>query len=77
MDAIMVSANEETESLSQLRTLHYHVAVRGNKYSHNLKLQMNAKHSIKCCIVSYAVLFFYRSTTTAQQDYQMYNVNIA
>ncbi len=38
MGAIMVSANEETESLSQLRTLHHLVAVRENVFSNNYKI---------------------------------------
>jgi hypothetical protein len=35
------------------------------------KLQMNAKYNIKCCIVSYAVLFFSQPIPIALQDSQM------
>ena len=70
MDAIMVSANEETESLSQLRTLHHLVAVRGNILSNNLNYRYT-KNNIKSHIVSYDMLFFYQPIPTALQDSQM------
>ena len=55
----MVAANEETESLSQLRTLHHLLAVRGNILSNNLNYGY-AKNNIKSHIVSYDILFFYQ-----------------
>jgi hypothetical protein len=32
---------------------------------------MNAKYNIKCCIVSYAMLFFYQPIPKALQDSQI------
>ena len=37
MNAIMVLANKEAESLSQLRTLYHPVAIRENIFCNNLK----------------------------------------
>ena len=39
----MVLANEETESLSQLRTLHHLVTVKGNVFSNNYKITDDCK----------------------------------
>jgi hypothetical protein len=39
----MVSANEKTESLSQLRTLHHLVVIRGNVFSNNYKITDECK----------------------------------